>query len=32
MLKGIKTTTGKFYQRNYIILSVQFLKLILFLC
>ena len=31
MLKGIKITSDKFYQHDYIIFSVQFLKLILFL-
>ena len=31
MLKEIKTTLDNFYQHDYIIFSVQFLKLILFL-
>ena len=31
MLKGIQITSDKFYQHDYIIFSVQFLKLILFL-
>ena len=31
MLKGIKITTIKFYNYDYIIFSVKFLKLILFL-
>ena len=30
MLKGIKIMSDKFYQHDYIIFSVQFLKLILF--
>ena len=31
MLKGIQITSDKFYQYDYIIFSVQFLKLIFFL-
>ena len=31
MLKGIKITSDKFYQNDYIIFSDQFLKLILHL-
>ena len=31
MLKEIKLTSDKFYQHDYIIFSVQFVKLILFL-
>ena len=31
MLKRIKMISDKFYQQDYIIFSVQFLKLILFL-